>query len=82
MYMYVLYLIPYHIMVLNTCTHVHMYLVLELEVRLATEEEEKKLLQSRLEEVREEASQQQEQLRDELEKVWIYATVLCPLMYL
>ena len=59
-----------------------MYLVLELEVRLATEEEEKKLLQSRLEEVREEARQQQEQLRDELEKVWIYATVLCPLMYL
>lgn len=43
--------------------------VLELEVRLATEEEEKKLLQSRLEEVREEARQQQEQLRTELEKV-------------
>ena len=43
--------------------------VLELEVRLATEEEEKKLLQSRLEEVRENARQQQEQLRNELEKV-------------
>ena len=43
--------------------------VLELEVRLATEEEEKKLLQSRLEEVREEARKQQEQLNTELEKV-------------
>ena len=43
--------------------------VLELEVRLATEEEEKKLLQSRLEEVREEARKQQEQLTTELEKV-------------
>ena len=47
------------------CSHT----VLELEVRLATEEEEKKLLQSRLEEVREQARQQQEQLRTELEKV-------------
>ena len=55
------------------CVYYHtvnsLSIVLELEVQLATEEEEKKLLQSRLEEVREEARQQQEQLRNELEKV-------------
>ena len=53
------------------CALLILYLspVLELEVRLATEEEEKKLLQSRLEEVREEARKQQEQLNTELEKV-------------
>ena len=47
----------------------HLYTVLELEVRLATEEEEKKLLQARLDELRDQARQQQEQLRAELEKV-------------
>ena len=45
------------------------YTVLELEVRLATEEEEKKLLQARLDELREQARQQQDQLKAELEKV-------------
>ena len=57
----------------NLCVYYHtvnsLSTVLELEVRLATEEEEKKLLQSRLEEVREDARQQQEQLRNELDKV-------------
>ena len=53
--------------------------VLELEVRLATEEEEKKLLQSRLEEVRESARHEHQQLRTELEKVntkWILVNVV------
>lgn len=45
------------------------FAVLELEVRLATEEEEKKLLQVRLDELREQARLQQDQLRNELEKV-------------
>lgn len=63
-----------HLLLSSYCHGVNLALlflsaVLELEVRLATEEEEKKLLQSRLEEVREEARKQQEQLRTELEKV-------------
>ena len=66
----------------TTCRYVHVHVhnlitllcvlfltVLELEVSLATEQEEKKLLQVRLEETREQARLQQDQLKSELEKV-------------
>ena len=68
-----LFLLENHLTLSNISVCIYIMLcqstVLELEVRLATEEEEKKLLQNRLEEVREEDRQQQEELRTELEKV-------------